>query len=110
MRDGSAGTAMSTLLRLLRERRGLRRAWSPLLFLAVVYGPIQLALPLIERYLIDDVLLARKMTLLLPALLTYGALWSLLELIFASMNILNSYLSEHISMYLRQVVFEQSLV
>jgi ABC-type multidrug transport system fused ATPase/permease subunit len=97
---------MSTLLRVLREQRGLRRAWSPLLVIAVVYGPIQLALPLIERYLIDDVLLARKMNLLVPALLTYGALWSLLELLFASMNILNNYLTEHVGIYLRQRVFD----
>ena len=97
---------MSTLRRLLTGQRGLGRAWSPLLVIAVVYGPIQLALPLIERYLIDDVLLARKMTLLVPALLTYGALWSLLELLFASMNILNTYLSERIAMYLRQQVFD----
>jgi hypothetical protein len=45
----------------------------------MVYGPIQLAMPLIERYLIDDVLLARKMALLVPALLAYGGLWLLLE-------------------------------
>jgi ABC-type multidrug transport system fused ATPase/permease subunit len=97
---------MSTLFRLLREQRGLGRAWSSLLLIAVVYGPIQLALPLIERYLIDDVLLARKMTLLVPTLLTYGALWALLELLFASMSILNSYLSERIAMYLRQRLFD----
>jgi ATP-binding cassette, subfamily B, bacterial MsbA len=72
----------------------------------MVYGPIQLAMPLIERYLIDDVLLARKMTLLVPALLAYGGLWLLLELLFASMSILNSYLSERIAMSLRQRVFE----
>ena len=63
-------------------------------------------MPLVERYLIDDVLLARKMTLLVPALLAYGGLWLLLELLFASMNILNSYLSERIAMYLRQRVFD----
>src|SRR6202011_4931767 len=39
-------------------------------------------------------------------LLAYGGLWSLLELLFASMSILNSYLSEHIAMYLRQRVFD----
>jgi ABC-type multidrug transport system fused ATPase/permease subunit len=97
---------MSSLLRLLRQQRRLRRAGLPLLLIAVVYGPIQLALPLIERYLIDDVLLARKVTLLVPALLTYGALWSLLELLFASMNILNNYLTEHMAVYLRQRVFD----
>jgi ABC-type multidrug transport system fused ATPase/permease subunit len=78
----------------------------PLLVIAVVYGPIQLALPLVERYLIDNVLLARKMSLLVPALLTYGGLWSLLELLFASMNILNTYLSERIAVFLRQLVFD----
>jgi ABC-type multidrug transport system fused ATPase/permease subunit len=72
----------------------------------LVYGPIQLALPLVERYMIDNVLLARKMTLLLPALLTYGALWAILELLFASMNILNTYLSERIAMFLRERVFD----
>src|SRR5437899_1515747 len=97
---------MSTLLRLFREQRGLRRVWAPLLLVAVAYGPIQLALPLIERYLIDDVLLARKMSLLVPALLAYMGLWALLELLFASMTILNSYLSERIVIYLRQRVFD----
>ena len=72
----------------------------------MVYGPIQLAMPLIERYLIDDVLLARNMTLLVPALLAYGGLWLLLEFLFASMSILNNYVSEHIGIYLRQRVFD----
>jgi ABC-type multidrug transport system fused ATPase/permease subunit len=98
---------VSVLFRLLREGGGLWRAGSPLLLIAGIYGPIQLALPLIERYLIDDVLLPGKMTLLVPALLSYGALWSLLEILFASMNILNSYLSERISMDLRQRIFDQ---
>jgi subfamily B ATP-binding cassette protein MsbA len=97
---------MSILFRLLKEQRGLWRAGLPLLLVAVVYGPIQLALPLVERYLIDDVLLARKMTLLVPAVLGYGALWCLLEILFASMNLLNGYLTERISMYLRQLVFD----
>jgi ABC-type multidrug transport system fused ATPase/permease subunit len=72
----------------------------------VVYGPIQLAMPLIERYLIDDVLLARKTALLAPALIAYGGLWLLLEFFFASMGILNSYLSERIAVDLRQRMFE----
>jgi ABC-type multidrug transport system fused ATPase/permease subunit len=97
---------LNTLFRLLREQRGVERAWWPLLLIAVVYGPIQLAMPLIERYLIDDVLLARKMTLLVPALVAYGGLWLLLELLFASMSILNSYLSERLATDLRQRVFD----
>lgn len=72
----------------------------------MVYGPIQLAMPLIERYVIDDVLLARRMTLLAPALLAYGGLWLLLEILFALMSILNNYLSERIAMHLRQRLFD----
>jgi ABC-type multidrug transport system fused ATPase/permease subunit len=97
---------MSALFGLLRQQRGLRRAWFTLLLIAVIYGPIQLTLPLIERYLIDDVLLARKMTLLVPALLMYGGLWCVLELLFALMSILNTYLTEHIAMDLRRRVFD----
>jgi ABC-type bacteriocin/lantibiotic exporter with double-glycine peptidase domain len=105
-RSVSSGSTVTNLRRLLAEQRGLGRAWSPLLVIALVYGPIQLALPLVERYMINNVLLARKMTLLVPALLTYGALWAILELLFASMNILNTYLSERITMLLRERVFD----
>jgi ABC-type multidrug transport system fused ATPase/permease subunit len=72
----------------------------------VVYGPIQLAMPLIERYIIDDVLLARRMTLLAPALLAYGGVWLLLEILFALMSVLNNYLSERIAMHLRERLFD----
>jgi ABC-type multidrug transport system fused ATPase/permease subunit len=97
---------LNTLVRLLKEQRGLGRALWPLFLIAVVYGPIQLTMPLIERYVIDDVLLARRMTLLAPALLAYGGLWLLLEILFALMSILNNYLSERIAMYLRQRLFD----
>jgi ABC-type multidrug transport system fused ATPase/permease subunit len=100
---------MKDLLSLLKQQHGLWRAWLPLLLIALVYGPIQLTLPLIERYIIDDVLLARKMSLLTPALLAYGGLWALLEVFFASMTMLNTYLSERVSIYLRQRIFDQCL-
>jgi ABC-type multidrug transport system fused ATPase/permease subunit len=91
---------------LLKGYRGL--AWSalPLLAIAVIYGPIQLTLPLVERYVIDDVLLARRMGNLVPAILSYAGLWTLLEILFASLTLLNNYLAERIAMYLRQRLYD----
>ena len=66
---------MRLLLRFVRDHRHLWRIWLPLLVLSIVSPLIALAVPLVERRLIDDVVLADRLDLLTGTAILYGALW-----------------------------------
>jgi ABC-type multidrug transport system fused ATPase/permease subunit len=96
---------MTILLRCLYDHRGLWRVGTPLLLLAILQPLFVSLLPLIERYLVDDVVLARRLDLLAPVATAYAALW----LVPACMQIANGalrvYVAEQMSIQLRRRLF-----
>ena len=68
---------MRIFWRCLAEHRSLWRLWVPLLLLSAVLPLIVLRLPLVERQLIDEVILGGQAALLPQTLFEYAALWLL---------------------------------
>ncbi|HEX9058128.1 MAG TPA: ABC transporter ATP-binding protein [Ktedonobacterales bacterium] len=96
---------MRTLLRSLRDNRDLWRIWLPLLVLAGVLPLVSLGMPLIEKQLIDGVILAQRLKLLSGTLATYGALWLLSTASLLAGATLRAYLDERLMLRLRQALF-----
>jgi ABC-type multidrug transport system fused ATPase/permease subunit len=93
------------LLRCLADNRVLWRVWWPRLVLAVLLPPLAIAVPLVEKYLIDEVVLAKRLELLPWALALYGGLWLLTTLVQLVGTPLRAYLGERLTMLLRQRLF-----
>jgi ABC-type multidrug transport system fused ATPase/permease subunit len=99
---------MRTLLRSVGDYRPLWWAWLPLLGLAMLVPLVGLVRPLVERYLIDDVVLPRRQELLLSALAIYAGLWALGLGFHMVAGVLRAYLDERLTVSLRQRLFAQS--
>ncbi|HEX5501673.1 MAG TPA: ABC transporter ATP-binding protein [Thermomicrobiales bacterium] len=96
---------MRLLLRCMHDYRRLWRVWVPLLLLSAVSPAFALAMPLIEKRLIDGVILPRQPALLPGMAALYAGLW------VASMGVaivgagLRAYLGERLTLQLRQRLF-----
>src|SRR4051812_32037091 len=66
---------MNTLLRMLAERRAYWRLWALPVICVAVAAPMVIALPLVERYLIDDVMLTGQLDHLGSTIMLYAGLW-----------------------------------
>jgi len=93
--------------RCLVEHRALWRLWLPLLLLSSLLPFVVLAMPLIERQLIDQVLLASRVDLLVPYLAAYAALWLLSSVCQVMGAVLRTALSEQLMVHLRERLFVQ---
>jgi subfamily B ATP-binding cassette protein MsbA len=91
-----------TFFRFLKAQRRLWFIWLCLLLAAVATPPLVLAMPLVERRLIDGVVVQHQPRLLLPVMLTYSCLWLLVLLIGSAGTVLRAYLTEQMTMRLRQ--------
>ena len=98
---------VSTVLRCLTDHTRLWRIWLPLLAVAALLPFLALAMPLVERRLIDDVLLQQRIDLLPETVGAYGALWILLTAAGVVRGTLQSYLGERTSQNFRQRLFGQ---
>jgi len=98
---------MRYLLRYLSENRKLWRVWLPLLVLSACTPLLAISIPVVEKRLIDGVLLARRMDLLPGTLALYGLLWLLTSVIGLIAGPMQVYLNERLSMDLRQRLFAQ---
>jgi ABC-type multidrug transport system fused ATPase/permease subunit len=92
-------------LRSLSDHRFLWRLWLPLLVLSVVQPPLALLLPLLERHLIDGVVMLRRLEGLIPTVVLYAALWLLVAGLQLGGGVLRTYLGERTAMGLRQRLF-----
>ena len=97
---------MSILRRCFADYWSLRRLWLPLLFLVAAAAPLSMLMPLVEKRLVDKVLIARQLHLLLPTLALYGGLW-LGSILLSRVVVenLRAYLDERFSMHMRERVF-----
>jgi ABC-type multidrug transport system fused ATPase/permease subunit len=96
---------MRALLRCLSDYRPLWRLWSPLLVLAIVSPPMALMFPLLEKHLIDGVVLAGRIDQLFPTMALYASLWVVITIAQIGGSVLRAYLGERVTMRLRQRLF-----
>jgi ABC-type multidrug transport system fused ATPase/permease subunit len=94
-----------TLLRWVSGDRELRRTWWSLVLLSALLTPAGLITPLVERYLIDDVVLARRLEWLPRTIALYGGLWLLAVGGGIVSMALRTYVTEQIALRLRQRLF-----
>ncbi|HEX5165643.1 MAG TPA: ABC transporter ATP-binding protein [Thermomicrobiales bacterium] len=98
---------MSVLRRSLLEFRPFWRAWIPLLVLAAATPAIVLAMPLVEKYLIDDVILEKRYDRLPMALALWGGLWLLSLVLQIAGRAIGTYLGERYTLHMRHLLFTQ---
>ncbi|MBI4506063.1 MAG: ABC transporter ATP-binding protein [Chloroflexi bacterium] len=96
---------MRLCLRCLSEYRGLWPVGLPLLFLTALLPPIALTMPLVERYLVDGVVLAKRVDLLPQAVVLYGGIWLLTTTVQIVGALLRTYLIEQMMLRLKQRLF-----
>jgi len=96
------------LLRCLNDYRALWRIWLPLLILAVLAPIIALAVPLVEKRLIDSVILAHRLDRLRGIAALYIGLWILSMLIGLAGSALRTYLGELATLRFRRRLFAHS--
>ena len=96
---------MKILLRCAKEYNLLWRLWAPLVALSFLTPLLAIAIPLVERYLIDKVVLAKQLDLLPQVLLLYGVIWSVSAIIGIVAGPLRVYLGERLNIHLRRRLF-----
>jgi len=101
---------VDTAYRFIHDNRGLWRIWLPLIVLSIVAPLLSIAVPLVQRRVIDDVVLAQRMDLLPRTAGLYAGVWITSALVLVSGGILRSYFAERITLETRQRVFNHSEV
>jgi ABC-type multidrug transport system fused ATPase/permease subunit len=99
--------SVRTILRSGTEFWGLWRAWLPLVLLTGLLPLLGFAMPLIEKRLIDDVLLPRRLGLLASTLGLYAGLWLAMTISQVISAPLRTYLGEQLTLRLRERLFGQ---
>lgn len=93
---------------LVDSLKGLHRFWVPMAVFSVVTPLLSLAFPLVEKYVVDDVILARNLDGLPTALGVFIGLWLSIMLIQTAGGLFRAYLGEQLTMRWRQRLMEQS--
>ncbi len=96
---------MRIFLRCLTNYRTVWRVCVPIVLVTLVSPAIVLAIPLVERQLIDGVVLAQRLDLLLPVMALYSALWLAMTGVHIVNGTLRTYLGERLGQRLRQDIF-----
>ena len=99
---------MTILLRFLGENRSLWRIWLPILCLAILAPVISIMVPLVERRLIDDVVLPQRVDRLPKMAALYASLWIVSTIVVIAAGVLRSYLGERMNVELRQRLFNHT--
>jgi ABC-type multidrug transport system fused ATPase/permease subunit len=96
------------LLRFIDDNRKLWRIWLPALVLATLAPIIAISIPLVEKRLIDKVVLAQRLDLLPRTAVLYGGLWFASTRVLICGGLLRSYFGERLTLDLRQRLFAHS--
>ncbi len=96
---------MRSVWRILNDHRGLWPWGAPLLLLAVTTPLLAISQPLVERRLIDDVVLAHRLDLLPSTAALYAALWLLNIVSILAGTTLSTYVTERAMLHLRERLF-----
>jgi ABC-type multidrug transport system fused ATPase/permease subunit len=96
---------MRVFWRLIGEYASLRRVWLPLLFVAMLTPPVALAMPLVEKQVIDVAILQRRLDALPRILLVYAGLWLLVTFAQTAGSFLATLSGEMLTVGLRQRLF-----
>jgi subfamily B ATP-binding cassette protein MsbA len=99
---------MQTLVRTLRDQGSLWPAWAILIPLSLALPILGTAIPLIERQMIDSVMVARRLDLLGQAVLVYGVVWLVATAISVGGGASLTYVTERVGIALRRRLFAQS--
>src|SRR5438128_308959 len=75
--------------------------------MAAVVPPITLAMPLVEKRFIDDVIVPRRLDLLLQVAALYGGLWLLSTAGGIVSGLLGTYLNQRLTVHLQRRLFAQ---
>jgi subfamily B ATP-binding cassette protein MsbA len=92
---------MLTILHSFRDYRALWRLWSPLLLLTLFLPIVAVGMPLVERRLVDEVIVGRRLDLLPETIAIYAALWLFSTGGLVAGGAVSSYLSEQVALRLR---------
>jgi ATP-binding cassette, subfamily B, bacterial MsbA len=95
-------------VRFLDDNRSLWRIWVPLIVLAVAAPFLAIAIPLLQRRLIDDVVLPQRMDRLWETAGLYAGIWLASTIVMIAGNILRAYFGERVSQRLRHRLFDHS--
>jgi ABC-type multidrug transport system fused ATPase/permease subunit len=93
--------------RCLADHRHLWWLWGPLLFVSGLLPLIVLMMPLVERRLIDEVIVPGRLELLWPTLAIYGLLWLISSACQVIGAVLRTAVGEQALVHLRSRLFEQ---
>ncbi len=96
---------MRILLRYLRESSQMWRLWLALLLISALLPIVGVALPLLEKRLIDDVFLGGRRDLLLSTIGLYASLWLAGMALNVVASIVRVYFSERLNLRLREKLF-----
>jgi ATP-binding cassette, subfamily B, bacterial MsbA len=96
---------MGAFLRCLQSYKSVNRICLPLLLVTLVSPAIVLTMPLVERELIDQVIVAQRLELLVPTMALYSGLWLAMTIIHIVNGVLRTYASERLTQYFRQRIF-----
>jgi ABC-type multidrug transport system fused ATPase/permease subunit len=99
---------MTSLGRCFYDARRLWRAWAPVMLIAALLPLAGVAMPLVQKQLVDGVILAGRLDLLPETVAVYCGLWLLSLLGGVAGNGLGAYLNERVLLDLRQRLFEQT--
>ncbi|MGE3908767.1 MAG: ABC transporter ATP-binding protein [Chloroflexota bacterium] len=97
---------MSLLLRCLANLIPLWRIWLPLSVLTTALPLAVLALPLLEKHLLDEVVVPGRLDLLPLTVIAYAAFWSVAMLGQNLSAVLRAYLGERLTQHLRRRLFD----
>jgi ABC-type multidrug transport system fused ATPase/permease subunit len=93
---------MKVFLRYLTDQRGFWPCWLPLLVLAVAQPVLGVAMPLVERQFIDDIVLSGHLDALPSTVLVYCLLWLAATASQAYGGAMGAYLTERVAVAVRE--------
>jgi len=86
--------------------RGLWWLWLLLLPWSAAVAILVVKMPLVEKWIIDDVVLGQQIDLLIPAAATYAALWLVVTIGQGFSNGLQTYIGEQLMLRIRSGLFD----
>lgn len=96
---------MGLVIRFLRDHKGLWPVWLPLLAISIAAPISSVIIPLVEKRLIDTVILGHRPDLLMSTAGLYVGLWLLSTCLLVVGGLLRTYLGERLALALRYRIF-----